>query len=186
MLGVFHAGELRILERLHLTLEVGSTQASHHHNLPKSPSQESSVCNPWPEAVVYSSGAWRQSRRPCGIGGPRDRSATDKSKRARTWIRALLRSTACGAARGPRVRREHTAPIKRAGWALAWQMHLNQSDKPVPPSPTPSPFPLRTPSLPCAPPSLLIRPSFPFRPVNILLHLWLFFPLQRQHLQHPI
>ena len=43
-----------------------------------------------------------------------------------------------------------------------------------PPLPYPSPFPLRTPSLLCAPPSLLIRPSFPFRPASILLRLWLF------------
>ena len=107
--------------------------------------------------------------------------------------------------------------VRCCAWATRSIMaRLNQSDKPVPPSPTPlrfspphlppSPVPLRVPSsylprrflhddrlmirktrppsttplpfapsaypsLPCAPPSPHIRPSLPFRPVCILLHL---------------
>ena len=44
----------------------------------------------------------------------------DKSRRARTWIGALLRSTACGAARGPRVlRRRKPRLIGAPAWPSA-------------------------------------------------------------------
>ena len=81
------------------------------------------------------------------------RSATDKSGRF------------CGLTQRPGAttlgspRREPTAPISHEGWPLAWLVRLNQSDKPVPPSPTPFSPPHLPPSPVPLPPSSSAHPS---------------------------